>query len=387
VGFPAGEQTTPVDAAFIHSDELEQYRYPPGCPFSSERAGKVRRAAASMGLLDGSGRREVAPAMATRADLLAFHDAAYLDALEAATQGHLDIEGIEMGIGVGDCPVFEGLYDYAALACGASLRGAELILSGEAKVAFNPSGGYHHAHRGAAAGFCYLNDVVLACMRLADGGKRVMFIDVDAHHSDGVQEAFYDRADVMTVSFHENGKTLFPGTGWVDEIGVGDGEGFSVNVPLPVGIYDEAYAAVFQAVAEPLMDAYTPNVIVLELGMDGLAGDPLTHMNLTNNAYADVVSRVLARGTSVLAVGGGGYNVANTVRGWTLAWSILCGADGEANDMSLGLGGVMMETTDWHSGLRDRVLVTDAAQRAAVLPDVQKVIDAVSAKVFAVHGI
>ena len=340
-----------------------------------------------MGLLDGPGRREVAPAAATREDLLAFHHGPYLDALEAATRGDLGIEGVVMGIGVGDCPVFPGLYDYAALACGASLTGADLILSGEAKVAFNPSGGYHHAHRDAAAGFCYLNDVVLACMRLAGGGKRVMFIDVDAHHSDGVQAAFYDRADVMTVSFHESGKTLFPGTGWTDEIGAGDGEGYSVNVPLPAGVYDEAYVATFGAVAEPLMDAYRPDVIVLELGMDGLAGDPLTHMNLTNNAYADVIARVMGRGTSVLAVGGGGYNVANTVRGWTLAWSILCGADGEADDMSLGLGGVMMETTDWHSGLRDRALATDAAQRQAVVPEVRKVIDAVVEKVFATHGI
>jgi len=128
-------------------------------------------------------------------------------------------------------------------------------------------------------------------------------------------------------------------------------------------------------------------VIVLELGMDALAGDPLTHMNLTNNAHAYVIERVLALGLPVLAVGGGGYNIENTVRGWTLAWSILCGADGEADDMSLGLGGVMLGTSEWHSGLRDRILVPDDEQRRTVIPAVQETIDAVRETVFAVHGL
>jgi len=384
---PANEQTRPPVAAFIHSDELEQYHYPPECPFSSERAGKVRQTAESMGLLDGTNGRIVVPRNAQRGELLEFHRAVYVDALQAATQGHLDIEGVEMGIGIGDCPVFAGLFDYASLACGASLTGADLILSGEARVAFNPSGGYHHAHRARAAGFCYLNDVVLACMRLAGGGKRVMFIDIDAHHSDGVQEAFYDRSDVMTVSFHEDGRTLFPGTGAVAEAGMGEGEGYSVNVPLPAGVYDEPFVAAFKDVALPLARAYRPDVIVLEVGMDALASDPLTHMNLTNNAHARVIELVLGLGLPVLAVGGGGYNIEATVRGWTLAWSILCGADGRADDMSLGLGGVMLGTTEWHSGLRDRILVAHDDERRIVLPAVQETIDAVRETVFAVHGL
>jgi len=292
-----------------------------------------------------------------------------------------------MGIGTADSPVFAGMFDYASLACGASLKAAELILAGEAAVAFNPSGGYHHAHRAAAAGFCYLNDVVLACMRLAGAGKRVMFIDIDAHHGDGVQEAFYDRSDVMTVSFHESGRTLYPGTGFVDEAGVGDGEGHSVNVPLPVGVYDEPFIDAFKAVVLPLVRAYRPEAIVLELGMDALAGDPLTHLSLTNNAHVYVIERVLALGLPVLAVGGGGYNIEATVRGWTLAWSILCGADGATDDMSLGLGGVMLQTTEWRSGLRDRILVPDDEQRRTVIPAVQETVDAVRDKVFAVHGL
>lgn len=387
MGPPARQQTAAIEAAFIHCPEIEQHAYPPGCPFDSSRAGQVRRAVDSMGLLDGAGHHEVAPVAASRADLLEFHDAVYLDVLEAATRGHLDVQGLEMGIGREDTPVFAGLFDYASLACGASLKAAELIIDGQAGVAFNPSGGYHHAGPAAAAGFCYLNDVVLACMRLTAAGKRVMFIDVDAHHGDGVQDAFYDRSDVLTVSFHQDGRTLYPGTGFEHEIGVGEGEGYAVNVPLPPGIYDEPFIIAFQAVALPMLAIYEPDVIVLELGMDGLAGDPLTAMSLTNNAYAEVIEAVMASGRPVLAVGGGGYNVPNTVRAWTLAWSILCGADSAHDDMSLGLGGVMLATTDWASGLRDRVLAPDEKQRATVPEAVRKTIEAVQRHVFAFHGL
>lgn len=387
MGPSASQQTSAIEAAFIHCPELERYAYPPGCPFDSSRAGQVRQAVESMGLLDGTGHHEVAPRAATRDDLLAFHDAVYLDTLEAATRGHLDVDGLAMGIGTDDTPVFAGLVEYASLACGASLKAADLIIDGRANVAFNPSGGYHHARRAEAAGFCYFNDVVLACLRLAAAGKRVMFIDVDAHHGDGVQEAFYDRSDVLTVSFHQSGKTLYPGTGFEHETGTGAGEGYAVNVPLPPGVYDGPFLNAFQAIALPMLAIFEPDAIVLQLGMDGLAGDPLTAMCLTNNAYAEVIEMVLASRRPVLAVGGGGYNVPNTVRGWTLAWSILCGADSQHDDMSLGLGGVMLGTTDWASGLRDRVLAPDQTQLATVPEAVRKTIHAVQNHVFAFHGL
>ncbi len=378
--------TAPRRAAFVHSGEIEQYHYPPASPFKTERAGMARAILASMSLLDGPGRCEVAPRPADRAELLDFHTPAYLDALIAAPRGHLDVEGLRMGIGSEDCPVFKGMYEYAALACGATLTGAERLLSGEAEVAFNPSGGYHHARPAEAAGFCYVNDVVLACRRLASAGRRVLFVDVDAHHGDGVQEAFYDRADVMTISFHESGRTLFPGSGWEHEIGSGAGTGCSVNVPLPVGTYDEAFGKAFQAVAVPLMRAWRPDVIVLELGLDGLSGDPLAHLSLTNNAYAEVAEQVLAAGAPVLVTGGGGYHPQNTARGWALAWTVLCGVDAGSEDLSAGLGGVMLETTEWRGGLRDRRLAVLARQRAIVEPAVEETIEKVKANVFPYHG-
>jgi acetoin utilization protein AcuC len=311
----------------------------------------------------------------------------YLDTLEDASQGHMDVQGLWMGLGKPDCPVFKGMYKYAALACGATLAGAQLLLDGAVDVAFNPSGGYHHADYARASGFCYLNDVVLGCMRLVAGGRRVLFLDVDAHHCDGVQDAFCLTRDVMTVSLHESGKTLFPGTGSEDEIGAGEGEGYSANLPLPIGTCDAAYLRAFRTAAVPLIGAFDPDVIVLELGMDCLAGDPLTHLSMTNNAYAEVVADVLGFGKPILATGGGGYHVENTVRGWALAWAVLTGQGDSAGDMSLGLGGVMMETTDWLGGLRDRAVIPSSRQRAQVDAAIDAMIENVKKYVFPYHGL
>jgi len=373
--------------AFIHCPEIEQYSYPPECPFNTSRAARARKMLASMGLLTGPRRDEVAPAPAERKELLTFHVEAYLDTLAKAPRGFLDVEGLFMGLGTPDTPIFHGMYDYAALAAGASLTGAKLLLADEADIAFNPSGGFHHAQPARASGFCYINDIVIACEHLAAAGKRVFVVDIDAHHSDGVQEAFYDRADVMTLSFHESGKTLFPGTGFEDEIGRGAGAGYSANVPMPAETYDEAYLRAFKAVAPPLIGAFDPDFIVLEAGMDCLAGDPLTHMSLTNNTYAEAVRLVRDMNKPLLVTGGGGYHIENSARGYALVWAVLCGEDVRSADMGLGLGGVMMETADWAGGLRDRQLATTAAQRAEVDPAVEETIDKVRNNVFGYHGL
>jgi acetoin utilization protein AcuC len=275
------------------------------------------------------------------------------------------------------------MHDYPVLATGATLAGAQAILSGDARVAFNPSGGFHHAGPDRASGFCYINDVVVACMVLAETGRRVAFVDLDVHHCDGVQAAFYRRRDVLTLSLHESGATLFPGTGFEEEIGEGPGRGYAVNVPLPVGTDDQAYLRAFREIGLPVLHACEPDVIVLELGMDGLMGDPLAHLHLTNNAYADAVGWVLHLGKPVLAVGGGGYNVENTARGWALMWSVLCG-DSSA-DMAIGLGGVLLESAEWGGGLRDRVLASHGGQRDAVDRAIEATIRKLKSILFPIH--
>jgi acetoin utilization protein AcuC len=371
---------------FLHDATLDQGGYPEACPFNTRRAGKTRKTLLSMGLLPGRDRVEVAPSRLTRSDLETFHSPRYLDILQVAGDpARLGPDALSAGLGTPDCPVFPGMYDYITLAAGASVTGARLLLQGEATVAFNPSGGFHHAGPDYASGFCYLNDVVLAALEGTRAGRRVLFLDLDVHHCDGVQNAFYRRNDVMTISLHESGHTLFPGTGFENEIGEGEGRGFSVNVPLPVGTYDSIYLDVFRTVVLPLIRSFNPDLLIVELGMDGLAGDPLAHLHLTNNVYADIVKQLVQLGKPILATGGGGYHVENTVRGWALAWSILCGEEPE--DLSIGMGGVMLENTDWFGGLRDRVLLTDAGQRGHVDEEVRQVIDRIRKTVFPIHGI
>jgi len=377
---------TTKNAVFIYSSGFEKYSYPPEHPFNTVRAKRVRDIVHSMGMLSGSRRSEVKPKPAERIVLKKFHAARYLHALKAASAGHLDAEALQMGIGSQDCPVFKGVYEYSALAAGGTLTAAKMILSGETDIAFNPSGGYHHAGPELAAGFCYINDVALACIVLAEQKKRILYLDVDVHHGDGVANEFYRRSDVLTISLHQNPKTLFPGTGFENEIGTGDGEGYCVNVPLPVGTYDQAYMKAFETIVLPLTAAYNPDVIVFELGADALAADPLGNLRLTNNVYAEIIDHLMSFNKPIVATGGGGYNVENTVRAWALAWSIFCGAD-RGEDMSHAMGGVFLESTEWQAGLRDRALAVTEQQKNAVEPAIETVIRKIKKNVFPIHGL
>jgi acetoin utilization protein AcuC len=372
--------------AFIYAPEIEGLSYPPDCPFKTERSTLTRRRLISFGWLGLPHRAEIAARPATRAELGRLHSPRYLEALERATAGDLTPEGLHLGLGGPDTPVFKDLMPYATWACGAGLTAAELLLAGKVDIAFHLLGGFHHAMAERAAGFCYLNDVALACLHLAEGGKRVFYLDVDAHHGDGVQAAFYRRRDVFTVSLHESGHTLFPWGGFEDEIGEGEGRGYNANLSLPAGTYNEAFLEAFDRAVLPLIGAYAPDVIVLELGMDTLAGDPLTHLSLTNHAPEAVLERLLRLNVPLLVAGGGGYHVENTVRGWALAWQV-CAGEQDEHDLSLGLGGVMLGSTEWAGGLRDLNRPVAPEQRRAVEPALRRSVDALIQNVFPHHGL
>jgi acetoin utilization protein AcuC len=379
---------TQIKHVFIHGPELDAFPYPDSCPFKTCRAGEVYKTLDSMQLLSGSDKHVVAPQQSSFEQLLKYHTPEYLEAMQKADAGEYEMSMLAMNLGTGDCPVFEGMYEYAAWAAGATMTGARQIIEGRARVAFNPSGGYHHAFSNMAGGFCYINDVVLGCLELAEAGKKVLFLDIDVHHCDGVQSAFYERADVMTISLHQDGRTLFPGTGFTDEIGAGDGEGHCVNLPLPSGMYDALYLKAFRSVVLPLIHAYEPDVLVLEAGADTLQGDPLAGFSLTNNVFVDVINSLRSFGKPILATGGGGYNLKNTVRAWSLVWTALCGEQAD-HDLTAGMGGVMLENTEWAggAGLRDRVLIPSEQQKGAVDPVVENVIEQVKERVFPLHGI
>lgn len=371
--------------AFLYTPEIERLSYPADCPFKTQRANQTRQRLLSFGLIGNEHQKQVLPRMATIAELQMFHTDRYLDELQRAASGDLTVDGLNMGIGGPDTPVFKDLFAYGSWACGAALTAADLLLEGKADIAFNLLGGFHHAMKDSASGFCYLNDVVLACMRLASVGKRVVYLDVDAHHGDGTQSAFYTRDDVFTISLHESGHTLFPWGGFENEIGEGRGLGYNANISLPAGIYDEAFLMAIDRVALPLITAYNPDVIVVELGMDGLAGDPLTHLSLTNKALMDVLNRLLLMGKPLLISGGGGYHVEHTVRGWTSAWRTCCGE--EEHDFSAGMGGRVLGQSEWIDGFRDHAVALTDEQRQAIEPALIASMEAVMNQVFPHHGL
>ncbi len=371
---------------FIYSDELEKDGYPADCPFSSKRAGLTYALANKMGLFLDSLVQIESPVALTDQETYSFHKREYIEAIKKASQGELPLSSLEMGLGTADCPIFPSLYPYSLLAAGGSITGAKAILSGDADIVFNPSGGFHHAHAAHASGFCYINDIVLSALTFLQAGLRPAIIDIDVHHCDGVQKAFNATDQVLTLSLHQDGKTLFPGTGAVQECGEGDGYGFSCNVPLPEGTYNKIYNHVFCEIALPLLNSYNPDVIILELGMDTLTGDPLAHLQLTNTVLVDVVQRIMALKKPILATGGGGYHVENTVRGWTLLWSVL--SETYEEDLSLGMGGVMLANADWVGGLRDQQREPfDPQQKKLIDSQIDTTIEEIKDLLFPLHSI
>lgn len=371
---------------FVHSPDLEQYHYPASSPFKTERAARAKAFLSSMGYFEGRDRREEPPREATLSELTRFHSPEYLAILERAAGGQIDETSLFAGIGTADTPVFNDMYHYPVLASGATIRAAELICDGEARIAFNPSGGYHHADAASAGGFCYLNDVVMGALTLAENGKRVFVLDIDAHHGNGTQAAFYDRSDIFTVSLHESGKTIYPWGGFENEIGTGAGLGYNVNLPFPAGTDDDTYYAAFREIVPPLIRAYAPDVIMLEIGMDILSVDPLTHLGMTNNVIADIIPLLLQFQKPILAVGGGGYSPEDTARGWALAWCTLCGIDLET-DRYIGMGGMFLGSSEWDAGLRDMRIYTMGEQRNAIVEEVSATIETVRSAVFPLHGL
>src|SRR5262249_14365501 len=216
-----------------------------------------------------------------------------------------------------------GVWEAAQLSAGGSLLAAQLVLDGEVSRAFHFAGGLHHAMPDRASGFCYVNDAVLAIQALRRKNWKIAYVDIDAHHGDGVQFAFYDDPHVLPFSSHERGDRLFPGTGFVEEIGEGERVGSSVTLPLQPYTDDAVYARAFEAVVPPLLRAFAPDAIVLQLGIDSHRTDPLTHLAWTVQGFSDAVQRLLPLAPRIVALGGGGYDLPNVARAWTAAWAAI----------------------------------------------------------------
>jgi acetoin utilization protein AcuC len=288
-------------------------------PLNPVRLDLTVRLARELGVLD---RLDVTPpAPADEQQLLVVHDADYLAAVRAASS---DPSYSGFGLGTDDDPVFPGMYDASALVAGGSAQAAARLWSGEVDHAVNIAGGLHHAMRGYASGFCIFNDVVLAIRTLlAAGAKKVAYVDIDVHHGDGVQAAFYDDPRVLTVSIHQDPRTLFPGTGMPTEIGTGEAEGTSVNLALPPGTGDVGWLRAFRAVVPGAVRAFAPDVLVTQCGCDTHHEDPLANLELTVDGQRAAIAGLHGLAHEVtrgkwLAFGGGGYGLVRCVpRTWT----------------------------------------------------------------------
>ena len=319
----------------VYGPELASYDFGIDHPLQPTRHELTVDLLSSLGWLDDEEVRLESPRPATLAELLTVHSYQYVQTVELAqaiARGEKPPANLAVyGLDTGDNPLFPDIYDAPALYTGASVQAMETILTGQATHAYNPAGGLHHAMRSQASGFCVFNDCAAAIARALEAGFRVAYVDIDAHHGDGVQAAFFSDPRVLTISVHESGRFLFPGTGAIDEIGMGEGKGTSINVPLPALAGDIALVQSLTEIVGPALRLFRPDILVTQTGCDAHHTDPLTHMTATLPVYPK-----LARALHDLAhecchgrwliVGGGGYDPADiTPRAWTAFFGAVLG--------------------------------------------------------------
>ncbi len=312
---------------YPYSDKLLKYEFNKDHPLKPDRLRFTYWLSKQLGLLDDVEILE--PILPTQKELEMFHTVEFIDAVHSVDSSQDPM--YRFGLGTMDNPLFPDIYDAAARYVGATLTAAKQFVNGATR-AFCISGGLHHAQRSEASGFCIFNDIVIAIKWIQKQRPcKVFYFDFDAHHADGVQNAFYKSNRVLTISIHQDGRTLFPGTGRVYELGAGDGLGYSVNVPLSPGAGSPELIRVFEEVAVPLFDSFKPDLLVTQLGVDGHFLDPLANLAYTSHGFETVLQGLKSMAKKCrmgwLALGGGGYHPINVARLWTLFLAIMLDRD------------------------------------------------------------
>ena len=301
-----------------------------------------------------------------------FHSDEYIEFLRMITPDnqHEHLRQLKRFNVAEDCPVFDGLFNFTQIYTGGSIGGAVRLNHKLADTVINWAGGLHHAKKAEASGFCYVNDIVLSILELLKVHNRVLYIDIDIHHGDGVEEAFYTTDRVMTASFHKFGE-YFPGTGHLQDVGQHRGKYYSVNVPLKDGIDDETYEHLFKPIMQKVMEVFSPDAIVFQSGADSLSGDRLGCFNLSIRGHAECLKYMSTFNIPLLVLGGGGYTIRNVARCWTYETGCLLGCDLEdvmpANEYSEYFGPTNtlhitpsnmenQNTREYIDGIRTRIL-------------------------------
>ena len=315
-----------TDSVFIFSQDLLKYKFNSHHPFNQQRLELTLDLLNNIGAINEN--QIVLPRMATEEELLLIHDPSYVDAVKLASHGQLPASVADnYGLGTEDTPIFPNMHEASSFLVGGTLTAVDYVMSGKANHALNLGGGLHHGFRGRASGFCIYNDSSVAIKYMQEKyHARVLYVDTDAHHGDGVQWSFYDDPNVCTLSIHETGRYLFPGTGNVSERGQGKGYGTKFNIPLDAFTEDESWIDVYTKSIREVADFFKPDIILTQNGADSHYYDPLTHLSATMKIYREIpkLAHEIAHkycGGKWVAVGGGGYDIWRVVpRAWSLIW-------------------------------------------------------------------
>lgn len=315
--------------SFIYSDQFKNYQFHEDHPFNQIRVTMTKDLLEKVNTLHQS--QIVEPRKATDQELLLFHDKSYVDAVKSAGSGELSEEkALEYGLGTEDTPIFKDMHDAASLLVGGSITAVDEVLKENATHALNLGGGLHHGFQNKASGFCIYNDGAIAIKYIREKyNLKVLYVDTDAHHGDGVQCAFYDDPDVCTLSIHETGRYLYPGTGNVNERGIKSGYGYSFNVPIDAFTEDQSFLQIYESAFEKVTEYFRPDIIVTQNGADAHYLDPLTHLSSTMKVFeaipllAHKLAHKYCNGKWV-ALGGGGYDIWRVVpRAWAQIWNVM----------------------------------------------------------------
>ncbi|MCF6408797.1 acetoin utilization protein AcuC [Pseudalkalibacillus salsuginis] len=318
---------------FVFSDQLLSYKFSNHHPFNPLRFQMAYELLKETGILSDD--QIVKPRKATDEEILLVHNKDYLNAIKKAGLGQLP-ESLRssFGLDTDDTPIFKDMHEASSWLVGATLTATEQVFEGKTKKALSLGGGLHHGFRGRASGFCIYNDSSIAIEYMKQKyNARVLYIDTDAHHGDGVQWAFYDDPDVCTFSIHETGRYLFPGTGNVSEKGAGKGYGYSFNLPVDAFTEDDSWIPILEEAIDEIVKFFKPDIIISQNGVDAHYWDPLTHLSLTMKSYRkipELVNRAADRYTEGrwIAVGGGGYDIWRVVpRAWSMIWAEMNGIE------------------------------------------------------------
>ena len=317
-----------IKVGLIFSEKYQKYNFGPMHPLRPLRLTLTYSLMEKLGLLDNPRLEIIEPHICTKKELEIVHSPNYVEAVKKLSNNPVDksVKPIAYGLGPGDNPIFKGMYEASSLVCGGTLIAADKVWTDDDfNVVFNPAGGLHHAMENKASGFCIFNDIAVAITHLKklQNDIKIAYVDIDAHHGDGVQWLFYDDPNVITISFHERGEFLFPGMGDLNERGEGEGRGYAINFPLLPGTNNKMFLRLFSYCVPKILNAYKPDVLISQLGVDTHYNDPLTQMGLSIQVYKDLAKEIELYAEKYcnkkwLALGGGGYLMTVVPRAWSL---------------------------------------------------------------------